>query len=176
MSYKRRMTPSARQLRARQHRWQIEFAEELPVLLDRLLRAEDCSASPPKTHGVYLFSERGKPMYVGRTGKTARAIKKGHGHSNFKTRRAGHTYARHNSGTYAYRLALDSFEKGGGVPDPTREANCANNAFMTHFRAQCARIKAMEFRVVPIECDALAAVFEVYASTILDTENSWATS
>jgi hypothetical protein len=47
---------------------------------------------------------------------------------------------------------------------------------MEHFRKQCQRVKAMEFRVVEIDDDRLAVVFEVYASAILKTENSWATS
>jgi hypothetical protein len=163
-------------LAARKRGWQTEIADQLPALLDRLLRADDCAASPPKAHGVYLFSERSTPMYVGRTGRTERSIAKGGGHSNFRTRRAAHTHARHNEGTYAYRLALASFAEAGGVRAATRAANCSNPAFMEHFQAQCGRVKAMEFRVVDIADDRLAAVFEVYASAILKTENSWATS
>jgi hypothetical protein len=112
----RKMTsvrPSVRHLEARQRRWQADVTDQLPALLAHLLSAEDCSGSPPRTHGVYLFSERGKPMYVGRTGKTERSIAKGRRHSNFRTRRAAHTHARHNEGTYAYRLALDSFADAG---------------------------------------------------------------
>ncbi len=47
---------------------------------------------------------------------------------------------------------------------------------MEHFRAQCQRVEEMGFRVVEIDDDRLAAVFEVYAATVLKTENSWATS
>jgi hypothetical protein len=47
---------------------------------------------------------------------------------------------------------------------------------MEHFCAECARVKAMEYRVVEIGDDKLAAVFEVYASFVLGTSNSWATS
>lgn len=168
--------PSLRHLEARRRRWQVEVTDELPALLARLLSADECSAAPPRTHGVYLFSERGKPMYVGRTGKTERSIAKGGGYSNFRTRRAAHTHPRHNEGTYAYRLALDSFAEAGGVRGATRVANCADPAFMEHFRKQCQRVKEMEFRVVEIGDDRLAAVFEVYASAILRTKNSWATS
>ena len=115
-------------------------------------------------------------MYVGRTGRTERSIEKGRGHSNFRTRRAAHTHARHNEGTYAYRLALDRFADAGGIRAATRAANCANPDFMEHFQKQCHRVKRMEFRVVEIDDDRLAAVFEVYAATVLKTENSWATS
>jgi hypothetical protein len=163
-------------LAAAKRRWQTEIADQLPVLLDLLLTAEDCAASPPKTHGVYLFSESGKPMYVGRTGKTERSIAKGQGHSNFRARRTAHIRPRHNEGTYAYRLALKAFVEAGGVPGATRKATCEDAAFDQHFREQCQRVKEMEYRVVPIELDRLAAVFEIYASTILGTENSWATS
>ena len=161
----------------RQRRWQVEITDQLPVLLARLLAAEDCAASPPKSHGVYLFSENETPMYVGRTGRTERSLAKpGGGHSNFRTRRAGHIQPKHNQGTYAYRLARIGFTEAGGVLSTSRDANCANPVFMEHFREQCMRVKAMQFGVVEIDNDRLAAVFEIYATTILETTNSFATS
>ena len=67
---------SSRQLDARQRSWQAEVTARLPALLAELLAADDCASSPPRTHGIYLFRERGSPMYVGRTGKTERSIAK----------------------------------------------------------------------------------------------------
>ena len=168
--------PQRATISERQQQWRAEIAERLPVLLDRLLTTPDCSAKPPTTHGVYLFSERGTPRYVGRTGRTERSLAKGRGHSNFRARRKGHMTPRHNQGTYAYRLALASFDQAGGIRAATRADNCANPAFMEHFRRACQRVGEMEYRVVEIDDDRLAAVFEVYAATILQTENSWATS
>ena len=60
---------------------------------------------PPHEHGVYLFTEAGRHLYVGRCGLTERAAKKGGGHSNFRTRLAGHTRpsSGHNKATFAWR-------------------------------------------------------------------------
>jgi hypothetical protein len=61
-------------------------------------------------------------------------------------------------------------------PLGTRADYVLNPAFVREFVRQCERVRAMEFRVVEIADDKLAAVFEVYAATVLKTGNSWATS
>ena len=44
--------------------------------------------------GVYLFSEHGEDLYVGRTGKTERSLKSGKASaSGFRARLAGHSTA-----------------------------------------------------------------------------------
>jgi hypothetical protein len=147
----------------------------LPELLDELLAAPDCASGPPRTHGVYLFSEQGAPKYVGRTGRTERSkAANKRAYSNFAARRRSHTRPRPNEATYAYRLAFAEFIAQGIPLLATRAANCANEAFKATFVSQCARVAQMEFRVVAIDDDKLAAVFEVYAATMLCTENSWA--
>src|SRR5689334_21287111 len=66
---------------------------------------------PPRTHGVYLFSTDGgaQHLYVGRVGVTERARAAGGGHSNFRTRLAGHSRpsSAHNQATFAFRLAVE---------------------------------------------------------------------
>jgi hypothetical protein len=168
---------TANDVASRRNAWTREVATQLPRLLRSLLESDDCANRPPQTHGVYLFSEFGVPMYVGRTGHTERSRTAGkRGSSGFAARRRGHTQPDHNKGTYAYRLALERCRESGVALIGTRKQNCANPAFMKEFRRQCQRVKAMEFRTVTITDDKLAAVFEVYASTILGTANSWATS
>ncbi len=168
--------PSKKKLARRQKRWDKDVSVQLPALLSRLLASENCADAPPPGHGVYLFSEGGTPMYVGRTGGTERAVATGRGQSSFRTRRVAQTRASHNQGTFAYRLAVAKLAQGKHVFGATRADNCANAAFMAEFKKQCERVKAMEFRVVEIDDDAVAAVFEVYASRLLKTTSSAATS
>lgn len=63
---------------ARQRKWDAEITKQLPDLLTRLLDSpiyglDEHRDLPPVTCGVYLFSERGKPRYVGRVGLTERS-------------------------------------------------------------------------------------------------------
>ncbi len=87
--------------------------------------------------------------------------------SNFRTRLHGHTQPRHGQGTYAYTLAVRSFRRRGLALAETRDGNCANPEFMTEFRRQCERVRHMGFQVVNITDNRLAAIFEIYAATVL---------
>jgi hypothetical protein len=96
--------------KGRQAEWQ-EVVAGLPRYLEALLACEAFGRGPgrkppPLEHGVYLFTEAGRPLYVGRCGLTERAAKKGAGHSNFRTRLAGHSRpsSGHNQATFASRL------------------------------------------------------------------------
>jgi hypothetical protein len=168
----------------RQRCWAEQVTAQLPELLTKLLESPIYGAAPdrpkpPKAYGVYLFSERGKPCYVGRVGLTERSRRAGKGFSNFRTRLNGHTSrrAQHNEATYAYILTCEVF-RGRGIPlAPTRAANCDNLAFKEEFRRQIERVREMDFQVVEIkDDDRLAAVFEVYAATVLGLDQSFAVS
>lgn len=157
---------------ARERQWDAEITKQLPDLLTRLLDSpiyglgEDRDL-PPATYGVYLFSERGKPRYVGRVGLTERSKRAGKKLSNFRTRLRGHVRPRHNEGTYAYARAVRSFRRKKKPLAGTRSENCADPEFMAEFRQQCERIARWDFQVVEITNDRLAAVFEIYAATVL---------
>ncbi len=157
---------------ARERQWDAEITKQLPDLLTRLLDSpiyglgEDRDP-PPATYGVYLFSERGRPRYVGRVGLTERSKRAGKKFSNFRTRLRGHVRPRHNEGTYAYARTVRSFH-GKKLPlAGTRKENCADPEFMAEFRRQCERIARWDFQVVEITDNRLAAVFEIYAATVL---------
>lgn len=133
----------------------------------------------PRKRGVYLFSENGKHLYAGRCGLTERAKKVGKGHSNFRTRLAGHSCpgSRHNSATFAWRLTSEALgTQVAGMP--TTRAQLENHPpFHQRFLEQKARVTAMQFRVVEIDDDFESYVFEAYAARWLKTPfNSWATS
>src|SRR5665811_402407 len=75
--------------------WEAVVAK-LPIYLEELLASPvfgrgSGRVAPPTTHGVYLFTEQGRRLYVGRCGITERPRIAGKGHSNFRTRLAGHT-------------------------------------------------------------------------------------
>jgi hypothetical protein len=160
----------------------------LPAYLEELLASPVYGRGagrmpPPRQHGVYLFSEDGDPLYVGRCGVTERAVKKGRGHSNFRTRLAGHTRpsSAHNQATFAWRLALESAEgrlggRLGGLPGSRAELG-RDSRFAAVFAGEKRRVSAMDFRVIAISEDFDSYVFESYAALMLDTPyNSWATS
>lgn len=157
---------------ARQRKWDAKITKQLPDLLNRLLDSPiyglgDDRELPPATYGVYLFSERGKPHYVGRVGLTERSKRAGKKFSNFRTRLRGHVRPRHNEGTYAYARTVRSFHRKKKPLAGTRKENCADPEFMAEFRRQCERIARWDFQVVEITDNRLAAVFEIYAATVL---------
>jgi hypothetical protein len=156
----------------------------LPALLEELLaspvygRGGD-KVPPPRQHGVYLFSENGQHLYVGRCGVTERALKKGRGHSNFRTRLAGHTRSSsgHNQATFAWRLALEAAEFRLPGLSGSRSDIAGDPQFAVLFSDAKRRVSAMDFRVVAISEDFDSYVFEPYAALMLGTRyNSWATS
>jgi hypothetical protein len=176
------MRPRDPNIADRQRRWDEQITAQLPELLTKLLESPIYGAAvdrpkPPEAYGVYLFSERGRPRYVGRVGLTERSRRAGKRFSNFRTRLNGHTSrrARHNEATYAYKLTCEVF-RDRGIALQTRDANNINPAFMEEFRRQIERVTEMDFQVVEINNDRLAAVFEVYAATVLGLDQSFAVS
>jgi hypothetical protein len=157
---------------------------KLPGYLEALLASEVFGRGPdrkppPREHGVYLFSEAGRHLYVGRCGLTERAAKSGKGHSNFLTRLAGHTRpsSAHNQATFAWRLAVVAI--GGKFEDlPTARTELQQDSrFRREFMRQKERVSEMDFRVVTITDNFESYVFEPYAALMLKTQyNSWATS
>jgi hypothetical protein len=168
---------------SRKRAWQ-EVEAKLPGYLEALLASDVFGRGtgrvpPPREHGVYLFTEASRHLYVGRCGLTERAARKGRGHSNFRTRLAGHTRpsSGDNQATFAWRLATEAV--GGrfeGLPT-TRAGLQLDDRFRQEFLRQKERVTAMEFRVVAITDNFESYVFEPYAALMLGTpHNSWATS
>ena len=143
-----------------------EFAsciEQLPELLDRLWAAP---AVPRRNHdrvptapGVYLFSEQGKPMYVGQT-------------RNLYRRLAEHTRpsSRCNQASFAFLLALSEGEARGGKVVGTRDEVAVHPDFEPAFVEAKARVAAMEVRFLQLAEPKLRTLFEVFAAMVLGTE------
>lgn len=169
--------------RAHERNWG-KVLDKLPHHLETLLASEVFGRGPgrkppPREHGVYLFTEAGRDLYVGRCGLTERAAKKGVGYSNFRTRLAGHTRpsSAHNQATFAWRLAVEAVAGRWEDLPTTRLALGQDSRFRQEFIRQKERVTAMEFRVVAIADDFESYVFEPFAAMMLGTPyNSWATS
>jgi hypothetical protein len=88
--------------------------ERLPGLLLRLLDSDVYGLGagrpdpPDDQHGVYLFTERERELYVGRTGLTERARLAGKsGSSSLMTRLTGHVERDPGSASFAWRLTME---------------------------------------------------------------------
>jgi hypothetical protein len=162
-----------------------ETISRLPTYLERLRASPVYGRGPgreppPKSFGVYLFTENGEDLYVGRCGLTERARLAGKpGSSNFRSRLAGHTRpsSGHNSATFAWRLTIEALSGGLDAMPPTRAERQLDEMFKQEYLKQKERVTAMDFRVVEILDDFDSYVFEPYAALMLATPyNSWATS
>jgi len=161
-----------------------EVEAKLPDYLEALLASEVYGRGPgrkppPLEHGVYLFTECDRPLYVGRCGITERAAKTGRGHSNFRTRLAGHTRpsSAHNQATLAWRLTVEAVEGRFDELPSARAELGLDSRFREEFDRQKERVAAMDFRIVAIVSDFESYIFEPYAALRLATPyNSWATS
>lgn len=143
----------------------VRYAEALHPSFEKLV------AMPPVTvptlprdapkECVYLFSEAGKDLYVGRTR-----------HLRQRMRQHSIPSSRHNQAVFAFRLARQ--ETGRLVAaysgDGTRALLAANDAaFAAAFTGAKGRVRAMELRYVE-ETDPLRQVLlEIYASIVLAT-------
>ena len=141
------------------------LVESLHPSFERLMAMEPIKErrfpKPMPTHGVYLFSEGDKHLYVGRSN----SIRKRYGlHCNVGS---GHLNA-----AFAFRLAR---EKTGKIKASYKAGNESRNGlindpeFKTIFDGAKARIRSMDFRFVE-ETDPLRqALLEIYCAVALDT-------
>lgn len=123
-----------------------------------------------------LIDGNNRPRYIGRVGLTERSRLAGTTFSNFRTRLRGHARARHTEGTYAYHRTCELFRDEGRPLAGTRAGNAADPDFIAEFRRQYAIVREMGVRVVEINDAKLAAVFEIYAATVLGLPQSFAVS
>ena len=142
-----------------------EIEQQLPGLLDRLLSCDPSRAGKPtipKAAGVYLFTERGEHLYVGRT-------------RNFSQRYGMHTWpsSGHLAASFAFNIAKREAQRSSVVVTGTRAEISAAEPVAALFAEARNRVRAMDYRVVQIEDAALSTVFEVYAAIALNTEGNF---
>jgi predicted GIY-YIG superfamily endonuclease len=115
---------------------------------------------------VYLFSERGRALYVGRT-------------NHFRQRMRQHSIeaSQHNQAVFAFRLARRKTGKMVAAYSKTgsRSALLLDPDFAEAFRSAKARIRKMELRYVE-ETDPLRqALLEIYVAIVLRTPHDFET-
>ena len=118
--------------------------------------------------GVYLFTENGVHLYVGRTKRP------------LKTRLMEHARSSVMAAPFAFRLArkatgnLKASYKSG---EKSREGLMQNPIFAAAFREQRERIGKMSIRYVRVEDATTQALLEIYTATVLDAPyNEFTTS
>ena len=141
-----------------------EFVEALEPKFQKLVNMTSAKygALPqelPK-RAIYLFSENGKHLYVGRT-------------NNLRNRLRGHCSpsSRHFSAVFAFRIAREDtgFTKASYKPEGSRANLCEHPVFGPAFLAAKRRVADMEIRYVEEADPVKQALLEIYAATSLGT-------
>ena len=113
-----------------------------------------------KVPGVYLFSEGGRDLYVGRT-------------NGLKDRYSRHcaAWANHNTASFAFRLARETTgnTKATYKAEGGRKALAADPLFADAFREGKTRLRAMDFRWVEEGDPVRQCLLEVYVAVVLQT-------
>lgn len=143
----------------------ITHVEALRPKLDLLLAMAPVKPSSmpramPKA-GIYLLSEGGRDLYVGRSNDIRARI---HKHS-----RPG---SDHRKAAFAFRIAREAtgniratYKKGEG----SRSGLMENRAFLHEFIAAKARVRQMDLRFVEESDPVRQTLLEVYTAVVLDT-------
>jgi hypothetical protein len=109
---------------------------------------------------IYMFSENGKHLYVGRT-------------NNLRNRLRGHCSpsSRHFSAVFAFRIARHDtgFVKASYTPEGSRANLCNHPIFGPAFAEAKRRVAGMDIRYVEELNPVRQALLEIYVATILET-------
>lgn len=136
--------------------------QQLPKLLQELVDCTLCDrndlADVPQK-GIYLFQERGRPLYVGRTNRMRERLME-HGRNS----------ASHYDASFAYRIAKEEAQKEKGFNSKmSRKDFCSKSPYKEKFSKAKARVAKMQMSYVSIEDPYVQTIFEVYAALKLDT-------
>lgn len=127
-----------------------DLVKSTPFAWNTVPKKFDCGA------GIYLFSENGKPLYVGRT-------------NNLKRRLRNHTRPSHNMATFAFLLARHATARlsASYKPSGSRKDLLRNDAtFRKAFDDARERIKKMDVRFVEESDPVGQALLEIYAAYV----------
>jgi hypothetical protein len=139
-----------------------EVRDELPSLLKRLWAAPAEKRADhlhiPAVEGIYLFSERGRPIYVGQSRDIRRRL-------GDHTRPSG----THYSASFAFLFAKYRARRAGINVDIPRARLTGHRRFNAIFKDAKRRVANMDVRFLPVKDPVRRTVFEVYASLALGT-------
>ena len=141
-----------------------EITQNLEPLLNQLLNMSPVQAgSLPKSmpkRGIYLFSEKGEHLYVGRSNNIRRRI-----------RLHCRPSATHLSAAFAFLITRKdtgklkpSYKKEG-----SRKELMSNPEFNTAFTTELKRINKMDLRFIEVNDPIQQALFEIYVHIALQT-------
>lgn len=140
------------------------YINKLPSLLNELLLVPPVkpTALPiilPKK-GIYLFSEKNKHLYVGRSNNIRKRIQ-------YHSRQG----ANHNQATFAFRIARSEtkFEKAAYKIKGSRKQLEEDPVFGPAFIKAKERVKNMELRFVEVNDPVQQALLEIYVAITLRT-------
>jgi len=145
------------------------YVEELEPKLQELLSMEPVTPlslprkTPPK-EGVYLFSENGKHLYVGRTRRLRQRIRE---------------QSRSEEAPFAFRLAREETgcTEATYTTKGSRKDLMSRPEFQDAVRNALSRIQQMEVRYVEEDDPIKQTLLEIYVAVVLETPyNSFATS
>jgi len=142
-----------------------QFVEQLHPKFELLINSDPCTTEtlPKKIPlaGIYLFSEKNKHLYVGRSRNIRRRLKL---HCRASSQ--------HNQATFAFKLAREitgnlkaTYKSAQG----SRTALVLEPVFLKNFIEQKQRIKLMDIRFVEEADPTCQALLEIYASVVLKT-------
>lgn len=136
-----------------------------PDRLEELLHAPPISDARfvglrPK-QGIYLFSENGRHLYIGRSNR-------------IRSRYGDHTNpsSGNNKAAFAMKLARESTGRTQASYQPnddSRDGLMSNSAFETAFNEAKARIRRMQFRWIDEPAATTQCLLEVYCAEALAT-------
>ena len=137
----------------------------MPILFNKLQQAPLVDRAGiqrlfPFKGGIYVFYEKGLPLYVGRT---KRYIAK-------RVLIHGRACSKHNAASFAFLLAKEQAQREGVDIDKTRNFLQQDKRFKSIFTEQKERIRKMQMRAVQISDPEVQAIFEIYASKRLGTK------
>ena len=142
-----------------------DIIKQMPVLFERLqqtpiVKRLNIREQFPFKGGIYVLYEDGIPMYVGRT---KRQISK-------RVLIHGRACSKHNTASFAFLLAKEKANRKGVNLSRTRKELQDDEKFSTIFSKQKERVSKMKVKAVQIEDPEIQAIFEIYASKMLETK------
>lgn len=140
------------------------YISKLPSLLNELLFMSpvkpDALPSILPQKGIYLFTEEGKHLYVGRSNNIRKRIQY---HSRLS--------ANHNQATFAFRIArlATKLEKATYKPKGSRKQLEDDQIFGPAFIKAKERVRNMEIRFIEVNDPVQQALLEIYVAITLRT-------
>lgn len=145
----------------------LKYVEALHASFEQLVKMTPVKISdlrrPLPQKCVYLFSENGKPLYVGRT-------------NHFRQRMRQHSIdaAAHNQAVFAFRLAREETGKteASYSQKGSRMALLLDPEFAAAFSRAKVRVRSMDLRYVEETDQLRQALLEIYAAVVLNTPHN----